>query len=123
MELQTSGEIAGCENVSEHLKMTPSGPKSEEEETIDMSIIFLPSRTPDAAHSSNRGHECWGTGHGPSRLPLPPPAATSAPAGGQRWSGGRRAVPVTCAGVGDAALQPGEEDGLEEVFLYLGACI
>lgn len=123
MELQTSGENAGCKNVSEHLKMTPSGPESEEEETIDMSIIFLRLRTPAADHSSNRGHECWGTGTRSLPAPAPPPAATSAPAGGQRWRGDRRAVPVTCAGAGDAALQPGEEEGLEEVFLYVGACI
>ena len=63
-----------------------------------------------------------GRGHGPSWLPLPSPAATSALAGGQPWRWEGRAVPATCAGVGDAPLQPGEEDGLEEGFLYLGAC-
>lgn len=52
-----------------------------------------------------------GWGRVPSWLPLPPPAATSALAGGQPWRWEGRAVPATCAGVGDAPLQPGEEDG------------
>lgn len=62
-----------------------------------------------------------GRGHVLSWLLLPPPAATSALVGGQPWSWEGRAVPATCAGVGDAPLQPGMEDGMEEGFLYLGA--
>lgn len=80
-----------------------------------MSILFLPLRAPDGDHTCNRECKCWETGI----CPLQPPAATPALASGWRWEG-RAAHP--CAVVGDALLQPGNEDALEQGFLSLGAC-